>query len=165
MPKKPPNFDCRSVGQVLRLRLRDWMWPSALALVIAIPFAGRSSGPYPIGSLTYYANTLGPPLMLAAMIFAGIRWCTLGWCWIGATPQRDPTRCAHCDYLLAGLDAHQGPQRCPECGTDTTTPPTWRRPSIARMLIDLPGVLLASFPIFLIAILMLALFGLIDLDL
>jgi hypothetical protein len=33
------------------------------------------------------------------------------------------------------------------------------------MLIDLPGVLLASFPIFLIAILMLALFGLIDLDL
>lgn len=165
MPKKPPNFDCRSTAQVLRLRFRDWMWPSALALTIAIPFAGRSSGPYPIGSLTYYANTLGPPLMLAALTFTGIRWCTLGWCWIGATPRRDPTRCAQCDYPLAGLEPCQGPQICPECGTDTCTPPTWSRPSITRTLIDLPGLLLASLPIFLIAILMLALFGLIDLDL
>lgn len=165
MPKKPPNFDCRSTWQVLRLRLRDWMWPCALALIIAIPFAGRSNGPYPIGSLTYYANTLGPPLMLAAMFFAGIRWCTLGWCWIGCTPRLDPNRCAHCDYHLAGLDARSGPVCCPECGVDTATPPAWRRPSILRTLIDLPGLLVALFPVFLIAIIMLALLGLIDLGL
>ncbi len=165
MPRKPPNFDCRSTAQVLRLRLRDWMWPSALALAVVIPVLGRTDGPYAIGSMTYYLNVWGPKVMLAAMFFAGIRWCTLGWCWVGAARRADPTRCAHCDYHLGGLDAGQGPMRCPECGVDTATPPTWRRPSVARMSIDLPGLLLALAPVLLVAIVVLAVLRIIDLDL
>ena len=37
LPKEPPNFDCRDAGQVLRLRLRDWLWPAAVAIAVAIP--------------------------------------------------------------------------------------------------------------------------------
>lgn len=166
MPSKPADFDCRNTGQVLRLRMRDWMWPVAVIFAVTIPIMGsRTSGPYAIGSPTFYLNVWGPKVMLAAVFFAGVRWCSLGWCWIGAAPRSDPSRCAHCDYHLGGLCAERGPLRCPECGIDTATPPSWRRPSIARTLIDLPGLLLALLPVFLIALLMLVLLRLIDVDL
>ena len=73
MPKEPPNFDCRDVGQVLRLRFRDWMWPLALAFVVAIPFLGYSNGTYRIGSLTYYVNVYGSRLFFPVCFFCSSR--------------------------------------------------------------------------------------------
>lgn len=53
MPKEPPDFDCRSAWQVLRLRVRDWMWPTAIAVAILIPILGRTGGePCKSGSVT-----------------------------------------------------------------------------------------------------------------
>jgi len=54
LPKEPANFDCRDAGQVLRLRLRDWLWPAA------IPILGQSNGPHRIGSVTFYAMACPP---------------------------------------------------------------------------------------------------------
>ena len=115
--------------QVLQLRLRDWMWPSAVALALVILLLGRSSGPYPAGSITDFVNTIGVPVCLGLLAFAGIRWCSIGWLRPG-----DPAR-------RAG-----------------------GRLSIARLLLDLPGLFVAGSAVWLVAMMLLAMFGVIELD-
>ena len=167
MPKEPPDFDCRNAWQVLRLRLRDWMWPAALAIVVVIPFLGRSSGTYQIGSVTYYANVFGPLVMLSAIVFAGVRWCC-----IGHLRPRRADRCARCGYPTTGLDESDPASRCPECGADAAArrlPAPRSRiraifggASLARWLVDLPGVLLLLVPVYVIVMIVLMIFGVID---
>jgi hypothetical protein len=164
LPKYPPHFDRREAGCVLRLRFRDWMWPAAIVIAAVIPFLGQSNGPYRIGSLTYYANTIGPPLFLAAIAFAGARWCSIGWCWIGWDPDRDRTHCGHCDYPLHWMESVHGPRCCPECGTDVSSPPTRRAIPLPRVLLDVPGLLAVLFPLSLFAMMLLATLGMIEFD-
>lgn len=167
MPKEPPNFDCRDVGQVLRLRFRDWMWPLALAFVVAIPFLGYSNGTYRIGSLTYYVNVYGSRLFFPAMAFVGLRWCLLG-----RLRRSHDTHCVQCNYPLDWSASAVDVERCPECGLSSSKH-TKRQVSLKhllvgvsfkRLLIDLPGLLLLLIPISLIVLLLLGTMGLIDLD-
>lgn len=112
LPIQPPNFDCRDPMDVLRLRLRDWWWPTAAVIAMAIPFLGRSSGlTCQIGSLAYYANTYGLLVFLPAIFLAGLRWC-----WVGRLRPRDPNRCGHCNDRLDWMNAEPEPRQCPECG-------------------------------------------------
>jgi hypothetical protein len=169
MPKEPPDFDCRSAWQVFRLRLRDWMWPTAIAVAIAIPIAGRTGGEtYKIGSITDYANSFGAlVLWLAAIFFAGFRWCM-----VGALRSRDRNRCARCGYPTTGLDDRDPSSLCPECGADATARavPTMRSTlreafrgvPISRYLIDLPGILVMLYPVLGIVAMLLMIFGVID---
>ena len=130
MITEPASLDCYSSAQVLRLRLRDWMWPSAMAMAIGIALLGQSDGEtYRIGSITYYANVYGPPLFLALLVFAGIRWC-----WIGSPRAFDPEQRAR------------------------------RRLPIARVLLDLPGLLVAGYAIWIVTMVVLGLVGVVDLD-
>ena len=81
VPKVPPDFDCCHAGQVLRLRFRDWMWPLAILTCVGVFVASRPTSPngvYRIGSLTYYANMLGPLVVFVLVPLAGARWCWLG---------------------------------------------------------------------------------------
>ena len=164
MPKLPPNFDPLDPRAVLRLRFRDWMWPAAVAVAVAIPLLGWSDGPYRIGSVTYYASMLGLPVFLAASLFAGLRWC-----WIGRVGRRAANLCGRCGYPLDRLAAAGGPPRCPECGTVASTSTTGRRvpfreiPPI-RLLIDLPGVLAILFPLLTVGLVVLAVIGVINID-
>lgn len=112
MPKEPSDFDCRSVRQVLKLRFRDWMWPTAVAIAILVPwvanaqndaelisaFANSQSDPpgsHRTGSLNDYLNAYGLFVMLAAIGFAGVRWC-----WLGHLRPREDRRCAECGYPI-----------------------------------------------------------------
>lgn len=186
MPKEPANFDCRSVRQVLALRIRDWMWPTAVAIVVLIPWVANAQndaelisvtansqlnhpGSYRIGSLTYYLNAYGPLVMLAAMGFAGVRWCWLG----RLRPGKEP-RCAGCGYLIGGFADSPSDARCSECGADATvrrtpTVRSWLRESfrgvtIARLAIDLPGLLLLGFLALVLALIPLVRFGVMNVD-
>ena len=169
MPKEPPDFDCRSAWQVLRLRFRDWMWPAAIAVAVAIRIAGHTGGePYKIGSITDYANSFGALMLwLAAIFFAGFRWCM-----VGALRSRDRNRCARCGYPTTGLDDRDPSSLCPECGADATARavPTMRSTlreafrgvPISRYLIDLPGILVMLYPVLGIVAMLLMIFGVID---
>jgi DNA-directed RNA polymerase subunit RPC12/RpoP len=167
MPKEPPHFDCRSAWAVLRLRLKDWMWPAAIAGAIAIPYLGRTAGPYRIGSFTYYFQHFSPFLWLALVMFAGFRWS-----WIGRMRPRDRGACPRCGYRLDGLDARDPAARCPECGTDAATRrmlaarPSLRRTfdglTLARALLDLPALLAVLLPVLLVTLLVLMIFGFIE---
>jgi hypothetical protein len=186
MPKEPDDFDCRSVRHVLKLRFRDWMWPTAVAITVLIPwvanpqndaevisaFANSESNPpgsYRIGSLTYYLNAYGPLVMLAAMGFTGVRWC-----WLGHLRPREDQRCAGCGYLIGGFADSPPNARCSECGADsavqrTPTVRSWLRESfrgvtIARLAIDLPGLLFLGFVAFVFVLITLAVFGVITID-
>ena len=143
------------------------MWPTALAIVIAIPLLGRSDGPYPIGSITFFANVFGPWVVLAAIAFAGARWCS-----IGHLRPRGRDGCGRCGYPTAGRAAGAAAGRCPECGAEpsdqaserdrSTLRETFRGVPIARLLLDLPGLLLLLVPPYVIAMAILILFGVID---
>jgi len=186
MPKEPDNFDCRSVRHVLKLRFRDWMWPTAIVITVLIPWIttaqndaevisvfGNSqsnpSGSYPIGSLTYYLNAYGPLIMLAAIGFAGVRWC-----WLGQLRPRDDRRCAECGYPTGGIADSPPNARCSECGADATVQRTptvrsWLRESfrgvtIAQLAIDLPGLLLLGFVAFVFVLITLVVFGVVPID-
>jgi len=115
--------DRGSAAQVLRFRIRDGLCWAAMALAIAIPILGQSSGTYRSGSLTDYANVYGPPVFLALLAFAGVRWC-----WLGRSLLQKEAR--------------------------LTT----------RLLVDLPGVLVASFATWVVVMVVLGLFGVIELD-
>ncbi len=80
VPMAPPKAGPiqRSWPSHLLQRFCDWQWPAALAAAYGIVLLGRSESPYRIGSVTYYANTIGLPLFLALLVFAGFRWCWLG---------------------------------------------------------------------------------------
>ena len=173
MPREPDDFDCRSVRQVLLLRFRDWMWPTAVAIVVLIPVAARAgtdpSGTYRIGSPVFYLNMYGPLVMLAAMVFAGLRWC-----WIGHLRPRAGRRCARCDYPSPGTAPLARDARCSECGADAIAQRThtagsllracFRGVTLARLAIDLPGLLLMAFAAFVVVLITLALFGVISID-
>lgn len=168
MPKEPADFDCRSAAQVLRLRLRDWMWPLAAAIAVTIPVLGNNGGvPYKIGSVTYYANTYGPSVFLLSIVFAGLRWC-----WIGHLRPRPKNRCGSCGYPTTGLAGTDSITRCPECGAEASLVAGLARPAgasgvfsgvpLARWLIDLPGLLALLFVGYVVVILILLASGLID---
>lgn len=160
MPKETVNFDCRNPGDVLRLRLRDWCWPTAAVIAIAIPFLAQTGGGvYKIGSITDYANTYGLCIFLPAIFFAGLRWC-----WVGRLRSAAPNRCPQCDYRLDWMTPESGPRCCPECGADPSAAGKRRRIPLMRILLDVPGVLAMLFPIGLFAMLVLAMLGLLDLD-
>ncbi|MAC74407.1 MAG: hypothetical protein CMJ22_02320 [Phycisphaerae bacterium] len=161
MPKEPPNFDCRDAIAVLLFRLRDWCWPVAIAVAVTIPIlGGTGGGTYKVGSLTYYANTPCAVLTFFLVIFiAGLRWC-----WVGRIRAHGPGRCRHCGYRLDWVEAGAEPQRCPECGEATSATRPARRISIARLLVDLPGVLAMLVPIGFLVMILLAVVGLLDLD-
>ena len=169
MPREPDNFDCRSARQVLSLRLRDWMWPSAVAVTVTVPFLFQTdgSGFFRIGSLADYVNTFGPLIMLAAIAFAGVRWC-----WLGHLRPRDARCCARCGYPIGDVDHSRSDARCPECGADPTIRRTanacrwiresFRGVSLARLLLDLPGLLLLLIPVCAFLIVTLVIIGVID---
>ena len=167
MPTEPPDFDCRNPVQVLRLRFRDWMWPTALAIAVAIPFLGQSNGTYRIGSVTYYANTYGPSIFLAAIVFAAARWY-----WIGRLRPFASDRCPRCGYSTTGLDAAGSAVRCPECGTEagpgrSASQPArfrerFRAAPISRLLLDLPSVVAAGFVAWVLVVIGLIVFGVVD---
>ena len=161
MPKEPPNFDCRDAIAVLLLRLRDWCWPVAIASAVTIPILGRTNGvAYKIGSIAYYANTPCAVLAFFLLFFiAGLRWC-----WIGRIRPYGPGRCRKCGYRLIWTRTSPVPERCPECGEATAVPTRGRRISIARRLVDLPGVLAMLVPIGFLVMILLAVVGLLDLD-
>ena len=161
MPKEPPDFDCRDAVQVLRLRLRDWMWPTALMVVMAIVTFGYfdNTSPYRIGSLTYYVNTFGPILILLGLLFAGLRWCLLG-----RLRPHDSLRCAQCNYPLDWSASLPDAKQCPECGTSCSAARSKHRAPFTRRLLDLPGLLAALFAVFVIIVLVLASRGVIDFD-
>jgi len=115
--------DRGSAAEVLRFRIRDGLCWAAMAVAIAIPILGQSSGTYRIGSLTDYANIYGPPVFLALLAFAGIRWC-----WLGRPLLQKEAR--------------------------LTT----------RLLVDLPGLLVASFAVWVVGMVVLGMLGVIDLD-
>jgi hypothetical protein len=190
MPKEPDDFDCRSVRHVLKLRFRDWMWPTAIAITVLVPWIATAQndaevlsvmesasanaqpnppGSYRIGSLTYYLNAYGPLVMLAAMGFAGVRWC-----WLGHLRPREDRRCARCGYPIDGFADAPPNARCSECGADATVQRTptvrsWLRESfrgvtIARLAIDLPGLLLLGFVAFVFVLITLVVFGVVPID-
>jgi|GEM_PF-905560 len=186
MPKEPNNFDCRSVRQVLNLRFRDWMWPTAVAIAILIPwvanaqndaelhaaFANAQSdlpGAYRIGSLSYYLNAYGPLIVLAAIGVGGVRWC-----WLGHLRPREDGRCAECGYPTGGFADSPPNARCSECGADATVQRTptvrsWLRESfrgvtVARVAIDLPGLLILGFLALVLVLITLVEFGVIPSD-
>jgi hypothetical protein len=171
MPMEPPDFDCRSASQVLRLRFRDWMWPAAIAVAMLIPILGRTGGePYRAGSVTYYMNTKETAFVwLAAIAFAGVRWC-----WIGRWRARGSGVCRQCGYPTTGLDESDSASRCPECGADAATSrrpsPRWRiretfgGASLARCLLHLPGLLLLLYGTVGLVVFALVVFRIVRLD-
>ena len=155
MPKPPDHFDSRNALEVLRLRFRDWMWPVAVCLIIAIPIAlsffGRmNGGVYKIGSFTYYINTYGVWIWLAAFVFVGVRWF-----WIGRLQPRRPGYCGQCNYPISRNNA----AICSECGADKKRMTSTRPISKARILIDLPSLLFLLPPMFVVVFIMLEVFG------
>ena len=168
MPTEPPEFDCRSTLQVLRLRFRDWMWPTALAIVVAITVLNRVALPREPGLIALVLYAFGPWIWIAALVFAGARWC-----WIGRLRPRGANQCARCGYPTAGLDDSDPASRCPECGAgpDDRRTPTAGLPFLASIrgapitrLIDLPGLLALLFAIFMFTMLMLIVFGVVVID-
>lgn len=170
MPKEPADFDCRSVRQVLRLRFRDWMWPTAVAIVVLIPLVARAvtdpSGTYRIGSLPFYLNVYGPFILLAAMTFAGLRWC-----WLGHLRPRKGRRCARCGYPSPETATPAPDARCSECGADAIAQRTYtagsllrecfRGVTLGRLAIDLPGLLILGFLALVLVLITLIAFGVI----
>ena len=151
MPKPPHHFDSRNALEVLRLRFRDWMWPVAVGLIIAIPFLGRTNGGvYKVGSFTYYMNTYAPLVWLAAFVFVGVRWF-----WIGRLQPRRPGYCGQCNYPISRNNA----AICSECGADKKRMTSTRPISKARILIDLPSLLFLLPPMFVVIFIMLEVFG------
>ena len=169
MPNEPSDFDCRSALQVLRLRFRDWMWPTALAIVVAITVLNRSALPREPGVISFLLGVFGPWMLVGAIAFAGVRWC-----WIGRLRPRGANQCARCGYPTTGLDDSDPASRCPECGAgpdDRRTPTAGasflasiRGASISRWLIDLPGLLGLLVAIFMFTMLMLIVFGIVVID-
>ena len=171
MPVDSRDCDGRDPAQVLRLRFRDWVWPSALAVVIILPLIGSSfaPGPYRIGSFQFYVNAYGPTVWLLAMFVAGARWC-----WIGRMRPRRENCCGRCGYPTRGLDPSDAHGRCPECGTGfPASHPGTRRSgfrrrfeglTFLRALLDLPGLLLMSFPAYVVTLLFLVILGVIEID-
>ena len=138
MPTEPVDFDSNRSLQVLRLRFRDWGWPTALLLAAAAFVLGASELERPPGSLGFLISEWGPGLFGVLLVVAGVRWC-----WIGRIRSPRADRCGRCDYQMTGLDPSDSTVRCPECGADGRQRRASRPVPLARVLIDLPGVLVA----------------------
>jgi hypothetical protein len=127
-----------------------------MVVAVAIPYLGHANGTYQINSITYYANTpYAYVVWLAALVFIGIRWFT-----IGRPRPRIAGMCGRCNYRISGSDS----QRCPECGADKNALESTRRVSFARIVIDLPSVFILLMPVSIIGMIILGMFGIIDLD-
>lgn len=171
MPVDSRDCDGRDPAQVLRLRFRDWVWPSALALAIILPVLKSVlvPPPYRIGSPEDYLLLCGLPVWLLAMFVAGARWC-----WIGRMRPRREDCCGRCGYPTRGLDPSDALGRCPECGTRFAASHPGTRRSVfrrrfegltfLRALLDLPGLLLMSFPAYVVTLLLLVTLGVIEID-
>jgi hypothetical protein len=125
-------------------------------VVAAISYLGHANGTYQIGSITYYATTpYANVVWSAALVFIGIRWFA-----IGRLRPRIAGMCGRCNYRILGSDS----QRCPECGADKNALESTRRVSFARIVIDLPSVFILLMPVSIIGMIILGVFGIIDLD-
>ena len=135
MPTEPADFDPNRCSQVLRLRFRDWVWPIALLLAASIPVLASIDVrgiARPIGE---FCNEYGPIMFGALLVVAGVRWC-----WVGRLGAPRPDRCGRCGYAMMGLDQSDPAVRCPECGADGRERTAMRPVPLARVLLDLPGV-------------------------
>ena len=132
-----------------------------IASAVTIPILGRTNGAaYKIGSIAYYANTPSAVLAFFLLFFiAGLRWC-----WIGRIRPYGPGRCRKCGYRLIWTRTSPVPERCPECGEATSAARPARRIPIARLLVDLPGVLAMLVPTGFVVMILLAFVGLLDFD-
>ena len=141
MPTEPADFDPNRCSQVLRLRFRDWVWPIALLLAASIPVLASIDVrgiARPIGE---FCNEYGPIMFGALLVVAGVRWC-----WVGRLGAPRPDRCGRCGYAMMGLDQSDPAVRCPECGADGRERTAMRPVPLARVLLDLPGVLVGLRP-------------------
>jgi len=133
MPSEPPDFDSLDWRQVLRLRLRDRFWQAAILLGIAIAAMG-SIGGWRAAPLLWLERHGAIPFGVL-LVVAGIRWC-----WVGRVSSARGDRCGGCGYSTIGLDPAG---RCPECGAEARERRNLRTIPVARVVLDLPGVLAA----------------------
>jgi hypothetical protein len=136
MPTEPADFDPHRSLQVLRLRVRDWLWPSALMLAAAMLMLGAIEPSRFAGSMGTLFDEYGPIVFGVLLAIAGVRWC-----WVGRLRGPRPDRCGGCGYAMTGLDPSDELVRCPECGADGRERRATRPVPLGRVLLDLPGVL------------------------
>jgi hypothetical protein len=136
MPTEPADFDPHRCSPVLRLRCRDWVWPSTLLLAAAMLMLGAIEPPRFAGSMGTLFDEYGPVAFGVLLAVTGVRWC-----WVGRLRGPRPDRCGGCGYAMTGLDPSDESVRCPECGADGRERRATRPVPLARVLLDLPGVL------------------------
>lgn len=136
MPTEPADFDPHRSWQVLRLRARDWVWPAVLVLAAAVMVLNAIGLPRQAGSVEDFLQEFGPIVFGVLLAIAGVRWC-----WVGRLRGPRPDRCGRCGYAMTGLDPADDSVRCPECGADGRERRMTCPVPLARVLLDLPGVL------------------------
>ena len=124
--QKPVVIPVDDVMASIRLKLFDWPLLVVISISAVFLVLGRSDGPYPIGSPTFYANQYGPATLFALAIYIGIRWLR---------------RHTYTDKLLA---------------TD------WSKRAILRRLVDLPGVAVIGYCVFIVLMVVFMIFGIVE---
>lgn len=124
--QKPVVIPVDDVMASIRLKLFDWPLLVVISISAVFLVLGRSDGPYPIGSPTFYANQYGPATLFALAIYSGIRWLR---------------RHTYTDKLLA---------------TD------WSKRAILRRLVDLPGVAVIGYCVFIVLMVVFMIFGIVE---
>ncbi len=124
--QKPVVIPVDDVMASIRLKLFDWPLLVVISISAVFLVLGRSDGPYPIGSPTFYANQYGPATLFALAIYSGIRWLR---------------RHTYTDKLLA---------------TD------WSKRAILRRLVDLPGVAVIGYCVFIVFMVVFMIFGIVE---
>ena len=124
--QKPVVIPVDDVMASIRLKLFDWPLLVVISISAVFLVLGRSDGPYPIGSPTFYANQFGPATLFALAIYSGIRWLR---------------RHTYTDKLLA---------------TD------WSKRTILRRLVDLPGVAVIGYCVFIVLMVVFMIFGIVE---
>lgn len=133
MPSEPPDFDARDWSQVLRLRLRDRFWQAAIVIAVATVTLGSLAG-WRAAPLLWLERQGAIPFGVLVVV-AGIRWC-----WVGRLTTSRGDRCGACGDSMRGVDPAA---RCPECGAEDLQRRAARSVPVARLILDLPGVLAA----------------------
>ena len=124
--QKPVSKPVDDVLASLCLKLFDWPLLATITISAVFLVFGRSDGPYPIGSPTFYANQFGPVTLFALAIYSGVRWLR---------------RHTYTDRLLA---------------TD------WSKRAILRRFVDLPGVAVIGYCVFLVLMVVFMIFGIVE---
>lgn len=124
--QKPVVIPVDDVMASIRLKLFDWPLLVVISISAVFLVLGRSDGPYPIGSPTFYANQFGPATQFALAIYSGIRWLR---------------RHTYTDRLLV---------------TD------WSKRAILRRFVELPGVAVIGYCVFLVLMVVFMIFGIVE---